>query len=140
MTDPVTARPVGLTQDTGFQIGARRTFPCLAVEAWRFLTSAEGLRLWLGETPAFVPARGARFQLTDGTTGEITTFVPESHLRMTWLPPGWPRPAIVQLRVIAKGERCVVAFHQEHLPGPAERAQRSLHYATVLEALAETLA
>jgi uncharacterized protein YndB with AHSA1/START domain len=136
----LTARPVGLTQDTGFQIGARRTFPLPPEDAWRFLTSAEGVRLWLGDAPGFLPAKGARFQLEDGTSGEVTTFVAGSHLRMTFQPPGWPRASIVQIRVIAKGERCVVAFHQEHLPGPSERAQCSLHYATVLEALAQVMA
>ena len=41
----------------------------------------------------------------------------------------------MQVRVIPRGEKTVVAFHQEHLPGPAEREQRKAHYLGALDEL-----
>jgi hypothetical protein len=41
----------------------------------------------------------------------------------------------IQLRVIPKGERTVIAFHQEHPPGAVEREERRAHYRRVLDEL-----
>lgn len=32
-------------------------------------------------------------------------------------------------------ERTVIAFHQEHLPGPGEREERRRHFVSALDAL-----
>ena len=71
----------------------------------------------------------------DGATGEVRVFSPGSHLRVTWHPPGWPRASTIQLRVIPKGNRTVVAFHQEHLPSAEARTERRAHYKTSLDKL-----
>jgi uncharacterized protein YndB with AHSA1/START domain len=128
-------RPTGLTKDVGYQIGVRRTLPIQHEDAWRLLTSDQGVRLWLGVTSDLDLAKGAEYQLPDGTTGRLSTLSPGSHLRITWQPPGWPRASTIQLRVIPKGERTVVAFHQEHLPGPMGREERRAHYRRVLDEL-----
>jgi hypothetical protein len=38
-------RTIGQTRDAGFQIGARRTLSIPLAEAWRLLTSREGLQI-----------------------------------------------------------------------------------------------
>ena len=129
------ARPVGLTRDSGYQIGVRRTLPIRADHAWALLTSPEGARVWLGTSAELHFAEGERFQLPDGASGEIRVFSPNSHLRMTWQPPGWERASLLQLRVIPKGDHSVVAFHQEHLPGGEAREDRRRYYLDVLRAL-----
>ena len=121
-------RPVGLTKDAGYQIGVRRTLPIHLEDAWRVLTSPVGVQIWLGAVSKLDFAEGARYELSDGSSGEIRVFSPNSHLRITWQPQGWSRAATIQLRVIPKGDKTVVAFHQEHLPGPKERAERREHY------------
>lgn len=136
---PGDQRPVGLTKDAGWQIGVRRTLPCSCREAWRLLTSSRGLRVWLGALPCLDASASAAYELEDGTRGELKVFVPDSHLRITWQPEGWPRPSTIQVRVIAQGDRCVIAFHQEHLPGSAEREQRRAHYAAALDELGQLL-
>jgi uncharacterized protein YndB with AHSA1/START domain len=128
------SRIVGQTRDTGFHIGVRRTFPIRQLQAWELLTSPRGARAWLGHAPDLEFAKNATFRLPDGTTGKVTVYVPGSHLRLTWQP-GWPRASIMQLRVIPSGERTAIAFHQEHLPGPAERDQRRAHFAAALDKL-----
>jgi len=126
---------VGQTRDVGYQIGARKTLPMDHREAWRRLTSREGARLWLGDSPGFTFEKGATFRLANGTSGVIRVYRKESHLRLTWQPPGWERPSVIQVRVLPRRDGTVVAFHQEHLPGPAEREGRRKRFTTALDAL-----
>jgi uncharacterized protein YndB with AHSA1/START domain len=127
--------PVGLTKDVGFQIGVRRTLPICQRDAWQLLTSQRGLSIWLGEVSKLNIAKGSKYQLPDGTEGEIRVYKQNSHLRITWHPPVWQRSSTIQLRVIPKGDRTVVAFHQEHLPGVQEREERRVFFAGVIERL-----
>lgn len=129
-----TERPTGLTRDTGYQIGVRRTVDINHQQAWRLLTAPSGLDLWLGATQLeFV--EGTRYRLTDGTVGQVRVVRPDSHLRITWQPKEWSRASTIQVRVIPKGNRSVIAFHQEHLPGAAERAARRTHFRQALDDL-----
>ncbi|HNP70796.1 MAG TPA: SRPBCC domain-containing protein [Kouleothrix sp.] len=128
-------KPTGQTRDAGFQIGVRRTLPIDPADAWRFLTSAAGVRLWLGAGPELRFAPGAAYQRDDGARGEVRVFRPGQHLRLTWQPPEWQHPSTIQLRVLASRTGATVAFHQEWLPGPAEREQRRAHFAGVLDAI-----
>lgn len=130
-----TSRGIGQTRDTGFQVGVRRTLPIPPNDAWRLLTSQAGAQLWLGAVPVPELTQGLHYRLEDGTSGEITVFEPGSHLRLTWQRPGWVRPSIVQLRVLPSGQRATIAFHQEHLPGLAEREERRAFYTSVLDQL-----
>lgn len=131
---------VGRTRDTGYQIGVRRTFPISLEDAWRHLTSPDGVQRWLGLDDSFEWLEGSAYELGDGTTGELRVFKPLSHIRITWHPPGWPRASTIQIRIIPKGEKSVIAFHQEHLPGPEAREQRRMFFTGVLDDLARTLA
>ncbi|GAB4214666.1 MAG: hypothetical protein OHK0022_53520 [Roseiflexaceae bacterium] len=130
-----TDRSTGQTRDTGFQVGVRRTLSIPPADAWQLLTSQQGARLWLGDLPEAGLAQGVSYRLEDGTSGAVTVFEPGSHLRLTWQPPGWARPSVIQVRVLPSGERTTVAFHQEHLPSPAEREQRRAFYTSVLDQL-----
>jgi len=128
-------RPTGLTKDVGFQIGVRRTLPIHHADAWQLVTSEKGVNIWLGSTSELDFGKGARYRLADGSVGEVRVFSPNSHLRITWQPPGWSRSSTIQVRVIPKGDRTTIAFHQEHLPGAGEREERRAHFAAALDAL-----
>jgi len=128
------SKPVGKTKDAGYQVGARKTISAASADAWECLTAGEGLSLWLGDSDVDKLTEGTRFRLADGTSGEVRV-CSDSHLRMSWHPPGWARPSTIQLRVIPKDDRSVIAFHQEHLPGPEERARRKQFYKEVLKKL-----
>lgn len=133
--DKQSERPTGLTQDVGFQIGVRRTLPIQFENAWQLLTSNEGLNIWLGSTAALDFSKGATYQLADGSRGEVRVFSPDSHLRITWQPEGWSSASTIQVRVMPKGNRTVIAFHQEHLSGAAEREVRRAHFKSALDEL-----
>lgn len=127
-------KPVGKTRDTSYQVGARKTITVKGEKAWDYLTAGEGIRVWLGEIAADRLSKGTTYRLPDGTAGELRVFS-DSHLRMSWHPPGWERASTLQLRVIPKGDRSVIAFHQENLPGPAAREERRLFFTEILEEL-----
>jgi len=133
--DIMDEKQVGKTRNSGFQIGMRRTLPISLGQAWRMMTSPEGLRIWLGELAGGAIEAGADYQLAGGCGGKVTTIAPLSHIRLTWRLPDWPRASILQMRLIPNGERSVVAFHQEQLPGPEERKQRGAAFQATLEAL-----
>ena len=134
-----TTRPVGLTKDVGWEVGARRTFPIQLEAAWRLITTPEGLNTWLGSPKGDLGSKGDQYTLPDGTTGAIRVFKPNSHLRLTWYPPGWPRASTIQVRVVPSGEKTVIAFHQEHLPGPEEREERRVFFKNALDQLEEMI-
>ncbi|HEX2209619.1 MAG TPA: SRPBCC domain-containing protein [Longimicrobium sp.] len=131
-------RAVGQTAAAGFNIGVQRTVPLSAHDAWRLLTSPDGVRAWLGGAPKLQWEKGERYTLEDGSGGEVRVFEPGSHLRITWGPEGWPRASTIQVRVTPSGERkSVITLHQEHLPGAAEREERRRFFEAALEALQE---
>lgn len=136
---PRRSRPAGQTRDAGFQVGARRTLAVTPAQAWEFLVSPEGTTTWLGDTGGAALAAGARLALPNGGSAYVTVFDPGSHLRMRWQPGVWPRDSIIQLRVIPSGKRATVAFHQEHMPGPAEREQRQQHFVAALDQIEAAL-
>jgi len=65
---------------------------------------------------------------------------PGSHLRITRQPPGWSRPSTIQVRVMPAGAKTTLSFHEEHLPGAAERQERRAHFAAALDELQRRLA
>lgn len=136
---PSKANVVGQTKAVGFEIGARKTFAIPLAQAWALLTSPAVVDRWLGAGAAVEWAKGAHYTTADGTTGEIRVVKPLSHLRLTWLPPGWAQPSTIQLRVIANGEQTVISFHQEQLAGPAARAAMRQRWQAVLDYLATVI-
>lgn len=128
-----TRRPVGQTRDVGFNVGARRTFSLTTDQAWDWVTSAAGVKLWLGDVVGGLPdVPGARYATRDGATGELRVFEPGSHLRLTWQPEGWKRAALIQVRVRPAAGGATIAFHQEHLSGVRARAEMKKRWLAVL--------
>jgi uncharacterized protein YndB with AHSA1/START domain len=132
-------KPTGLSKDSGWMVGARRTFPISPSNTWKLVLSEEGIRAFLGDLPGFKLAKGAKYRLPDGTHGEVTTFIPGSHIRLTWQPNGYLRSSILQVRVISSGEKTTIAFHQEQLPDAAAREERDEFFRQALDRLEELI-
>jgi len=125
-------RQIGQTKDVGFQVGARRTFDISMEKAWQLVISKKGLQIWLGDINDFEFGKDTTYKTSGGITGEIRVFKPNSHLRITWFPPSWPRASTIQVRVISAGKKTTISFHQEHLPGANERQERLEFFKNVL--------
>jgi len=125
--------PTGRTKSAGYEIGVRKTLPIPAQKLWEYLISVEGVQLWLGVDAPLEWVTGAEFKAQDGSHGVIRVFNPSSHLRLSWQPGDWPRPSTLQVRVIPAGEKATLSFHQEHLPGAAEREEMRKKWGEVVE-------
>jgi uncharacterized protein YndB with AHSA1/START domain len=135
------SRPVGLTQDAGWEIGVSRTVAAPREVVWDLLVSDEGRALWLGAGATPATEKGAPWSADDGTAGELRSFRPPERIRLTWRPPGWDHDSTVQVVVTAKGpDRTVINFHQERLAGAAEREHQRAHWSAVLDRLVGELA
>ncbi|WP_336774174.1 SRPBCC domain-containing protein [Paenibacillus sp. MMO-58] len=124
---------VGKTASAGFQIGVRRTLPISPEKAWTFLTSAEGLRLWIGNVKNLAIEVGETFHSAEGIAGEWRIVKPLQQLRLKWTKPGWEKPSTLQIRLISgHPEKTTVSFHQENLDHAATREQMKLYWEDVL--------
>jgi len=132
--------PVGTTKDAGVQIGVRRTLNAPPDKVWRFLISPEGLKLWIGDTPAFELREGAEYESRDGVTGKVTVVDPGRKLRLTWKRPEWLTASRLQLYVMgASAGRTTVSIHQEMLEDVYMRGIMKHHWEEVLAGLRSKL-
>ena len=123
----------GLTRDVGYQVGVRRTLPLSLEQSWRLVTSSEGIELWLGEIVEGGLEVGTEYLLASGVRGELRVLKWKSHLRLTWKPEFWARASTIQVRVISKGVKSTIAFHQEHMPDSVAREERKIFFCEVLD-------
>lgn len=125
-------RATGQTKNVGFQIGVRRTFAVSPQRAWEILTSAEGIKLWLGDVPGLRLEQGALYKTRDGVQGEIRVVNPGGHFRLTWRAKGREKASTIQVRIIPNAGRTTISFHQENLLDQAEREQMRQRWQSVL--------
>lgn len=128
---------VGKTKDVGWEIGVSKTLPYSVPELWDFLTSPEGIAVWLGDGASLAP--GATYETKDGTTGEVRGFREKDRVRLTWHPADWSHESTVQVALSAAGPKTVVRFHQERLASAEERTRQRTHWQQVMTALVAAL-
>ena len=127
--------PVGKTRDVGWQIGVSRTIPVDLDRAWSFLTSTEGLEIWLGSGVASPLTKGQRYQTADGTSGEVRSVRARDRIRLTWQPKDRADDATVQIALMTAASGCTFRFHAERLYDEAEREAMRAHWRGVADAI-----
>lgn len=114
-------RPVGLTQDVGWEVGASRTFPMSLQAAWDLMLSPAGVAIWLGEGVPLPLETGGTYETADGTAGEIRSMRPRDRVRLTWRPPDREQEATLQFALRETPTGCAIGFHAEHLVSAEDR-------------------
>lgn len=114
-------RPVGLTQDVGWEVGASRTFPMSLQAVWDLMLSPAGVAIWLGEGVPLPLETGGRYETADGTAGEIRSVRPRDRVRLTWRPPDREQEATLQFALRETPTGCAIGFHAEHLVSAEDR-------------------
>ena len=130
------APAAGRTKDGTYQVGVRRTFATSPGQAWDVLTSPAGLAIWLGGEVSLV--KGESYQ-TSEAAGQVRVVAPGSHVRLTWQPNSWDDPSTIQVRVLPTASGATVSFHQERMPGAAERESMHRRWSAALDRLAALL-
>jgi uncharacterized protein YndB with AHSA1/START domain len=137
MTATERDRPAaGRAKDGTYQVGVRRTFATAPQDTWDALTSPEGLAIWLGGEVSLV--KGEAYQTAEAA-GEVRVVAPGSHVRLTWQPDGWAAASTIQVRVLPAAGGTTVSFHQERMPGAAERESMHRRWSAALDRLAALL-
>ncbi|MDX3228825.1 SRPBCC domain-containing protein [Streptomyces sp. ME19-01-6] len=127
--------PTGLTKDAGWQIGVSRTLPHPASIVWDFISSPEGLALWLGPGAVLAAERGSSYRTAAGVTGEVRGYRPADRIRVTH----GTTTVQVALAPAADGARTMLRFHQEHLASSEERERQRAHWQRVMGQVAAAL-
>lgn len=131
---------VGHTRDAGWQIGVSKTIDHPAEALWSFLTSPDGVAIWLGEDCTLDPAPGSGYETAAGVRGETRSFHELDRVRLTWQPKDWTHDTTLQLVVRAAGEgRARLTVHQERLANAEERERQRRHWQGVVNALVAAL-
>jgi uncharacterized protein YndB with AHSA1/START domain len=131
---------VGLTRDAGWQIGVSKTVEHPVEDVWSFITSPEGIAIWLGEGVTVLSEPGEGYETADGIRGETRSFRELDRLRLTWQPAGWRHETTLQLTVTSAGAgRARLGVHQERLANAEEREQQRAHWRGVIKALVDAL-
>ena len=132
-------REAGKTKDAGFQFGLQRTFPVTGEEAWDFMVSDRGLKIWLGDLVS--PLELKRKYLTkSGIHGLVRVFKPYSHLRMNWKKNNWENMSTLQIRTIGNSDgKSIISFHQEKLTDAKQRAEMKEYWNRKMDDLATEL-
>lgn len=133
------ARVTGQVATGGYQMGMRRTISLSLKEAWKMMTSEEGLAVWLGEFSEMNFKPRGEYLTKSGVRGRINVLEEQSHVRLTWQPKHWKSPSVLQVRVIPKKNHVTISFHHESLPDVADREKMKQHWEKVLDKL-ETMA
>jgi uncharacterized protein YndB with AHSA1/START domain len=103
---------------------ASKTIPLTKADAWEFLTSPEGMKIWLKPFAHFPFEKGRGFEVDGGVFGEVRTVKKGERVRFTWTGEEWPKPSVVQVMVIArKGEKSLVVIQHEKIPSMEMRNQ-----------------
>ncbi|WP_409177747.1 SRPBCC family protein [Brevibacillus fortis] len=131
---------VGQTAATGFQVGVRRTMPITPEQAWAFLTSSEGVKLWLGHVSNLTFSEGETFTSSDGISGQFRVVKPFRQFRLKWSMKDWEKPSTLQIRLLSdKPDRTTISFHQENLDHMNTREQMKLHWEEVLNEIRQNV-
>ena len=126
---------IGQTKTVGYQVGVRRMFPISQEEAWKLVTSQDGLNVWLGESMFIILEPGQNY-ITKLGSGEIRVVKPLQQLRLTWQKVGWEKASTVQVRIIpGASNKTTISFHQEKLSDQNVREEMKKYWEKVLKEL-----
>jgi activator of HSP90 ATPase len=120
-------------KNLGFQYSIRKTFPVAVDRFWEFLLSEQGISVWLGtiQMPDFELKKLLR--TSEGIEAKITTFKPDCHFRMSWKPPHWNKPSIVEIRITNYKGKASMVIHQTRFFEFEKREEMKVYWEKIIE-------
>ena len=108
-----------------------------AKTAWKFLTSAKGLAIWLQPLSEFKVVPKASFESVGGYFGEVRTVKKNSRIRFTFQDPDWDFSTVLQLQVFSKSKSTtMLAIQHEKLPSAKLKSEFRGRWREAIEQLA----
>jgi len=118
-------KTIGLTKNSDWQFGIRKTFAYAQGYLWDFMLSEKGLKIWLGNLENELKIK-KNYKTKSGIEGLVKVFIPYSHIRMSWKKKYCGNTSIVQVRVIGNHEKPTISLHQEKLLNNKQREEMKL--------------
>ncbi|MEM0942065.1 MAG: SRPBCC domain-containing protein [Bacteroidota bacterium] len=130
---------VGKTKDVGYEFGLQKTFSISEKQAWDFMFSDSGLKIWLGDLETDFSLK-ENYKTKSGIEGFVRVFELYSHIRMNWKKKDWNNMSTVQVRVIGKNnDKTLISFHQEKLLDSDQRAEMKEYWNKKMENITEEI-
>ncbi len=120
-------------KNLGFQYSIRKTFPVSVDVLWEFILSEQGILVWLGTMDITDFELNKSFKTQEGIEGKVTTFKPDCHFRMSWKPPHWDKPSIIELRITNNKGRAAMVIHQTRFFEFEKREEMKIYWSNVIE-------
>jgi activator of HSP90 ATPase len=120
-------------KNLGFQYSIRKTFQVSVDVLWEFILSEQGILVWLGTMDIADFELNKSFKTQEGIEGKITTFKPDCHFRMSWKPPHWDKPSIIELRITNNKGRAAIVIHQTRFFEFEKREEMKIYWSNVIE-------
>jgi activator of HSP90 ATPase len=120
-------------KNLGFQYSIRKTFQVSVDTLWEFILSEQGISIWLGTMDMADFELNKSFKTSEGIEGKITTFKPDCHFRMSWKPPHWDKPSIVEVRITNYKGKASMVIHQTRFFEFEKREEMKIYWENVIE-------
>ncbi|MGB3103875.1 hypothetical protein [Sphingobacterium siyangense] len=111
---------VGLTKDSGWQFGIRKTMPANLETLWNVVFSDRGLNYW-----------------SEGVDQDFSTFNKYSHIRTKWRHKYFTEDVNLQIRFIPSKnkDKTTISFHVDKLKNENQREATREYWSKVIEDL-----
>ena len=131
-------RMEGQNQKGRYTVTATKTAPLGQKKLWTFLTSEEGLNIWLKPlSPVNFKAKTS-FEVPGEIYGEIRTMKAPTRARLSWNDQDWDKTTFVQLYLAPRNkDKCLLAFQHENLMDARAKEKMRLYWKGVMDELAE---
>ena len=131
-------KQIGQTKNLGFQFGIRKTFPISLENAWDFLLSEKGVKIWIGELKNELEIK-KNYETKNGISGLVRVLKPNSHIRLNWKRKNWNNMSIIQIRLIENKEKTTIAIHQEKLLNSKQRTEMKEYWNQVMNEITDKM-
>lgn len=128
----MTENTTGLTKDAGYEVGVSKTYQVSLHEAWNYMFSYEGIKIWLGYKGLPVWKKGQEYTTKTGTYLCVRMYNELSHARLAYKRKDWENTSTLQVRLIAAKTGSTISIHQEKLTDAGQREEMRLHWEKVL--------
>lgn len=117
-----------------YSITVTKTFKCDGKKLWKFVSSPEGIAMWLSPMSQVKLAPKTVYERDDGVYGEIRTMKAPERVRFTWQEGDEGKPTVVQLLTVhRKNGTSILCFNHEKLTDGRVKEQLREHWRSVLE-------
>jgi uncharacterized protein YndB with AHSA1/START domain len=125
-----------------YQVTVTKMMNIAPKKMWDFLSSPEGLNVWLKPLSEFHMEKGESFEVSGGIFGEVRTIKPPEKVRLKWEDPDWARKSVVQIYVLPRPtekNRCMLVIMHEELMNPRIKEKQRTYWKGIVTEIEEAI-